>query len=293
MSNLPLKLKNVDSVKAQQHPFHIVDTTPLPLFMASAIVLTLLHIAFLSHPDYPIHEQGTLFLSKLLQSWNNSASTVALFGTFFFLIAFWGQKVSDESLAGHHTRKVQEGLRMGFIFFILSEVMFFFSVFWALIHLASMPSVHIGAIWPPHGINVIPWWKIPLLNTVVLLSSGVFTVWAHRALIAGYKKDALQAILGACRLGLYFSWLQFLEYSLTDFSINDSAYGSVFFFGTGFHGLHVLVGTVLLWTSYYRISQNWVSRERFLGFEFAAWSWHFVDVVWLLLYRLLYVWAGS
>ena len=266
MSNLPLKLKNVDSVKAQQHPFHIVDTTPLPLFMASAIVLTLLHLAFLSHPDYPIHEQGTLFLTKLLQSWNNSASTVALFGTFFFLIAFWGQKVSDESLAGHHTRKVQDGLRMGFIFFILSEVMFFFSVFWALIHLASMPSVHIGAIWPPHGINVIPWWKIPLLNTIVLLSSGVFTVWAHRALIAGFKKDAMQAVLGACLLGLYFSWLQFREYSRTDFSINDSAYGSVFFFGTGFHGLHVLVGTVLLWTAYYRIAQGWVSRERFLGF---------------------------
>lgn len=292
MSNITLKLKNGNTAKAEQHPFHIVDTTPLPLFMASAVVLGLLHIAFLSHPDYPIHSQG-IFLTKLLEDWNNAASTLALFGTFLFLLAFWGQKVSDESRSGHHTRKVQNGLRMGFILFILSEVMFFFSVFWALIHLASMPSVHIGAIWPPHGINVIPWWKIPLLNTVVLLSSGVFTVWAHRALIAGYKKDAMQAILGACLLGLYFSWLQFREYSLTDFSINDSAYGSVFFFGTGFHGLHVLVGTVLLWTAYYRISQGWVSRERFLGFEFAAWYWHFVDVVWLLLYILLYIWAGT
>lgn len=265
MSNTTLKLKNGTTAKAEQHPFHIVDTTPLPLFMASAVVLGLLHIAFLSHPDYPIHTQG-IFLTKLLEDWNNAASTLALLGTFFFLLAFWGQKVSDESRNGHHTRKVQNGLRMGFILFILSEVMFFFSVFWALIHLASMPSVHIGAIWPPHGINVIPWWKIPLLNTVVLRSSGVFTVWAHRALIAGYKKDAMQAVLGACLLGLYFSWLQFREYSRTDFSINDSAYGSVFFFGTGFPGLHVLVGTVLLWTAYYRIAQGWVSRERFLGF---------------------------
>jgi cytochrome c oxidase subunit 3 len=287
-----LKLKNGVSTKTEQHPFHIVDASPLPMFMSIAIVLGLMHVAFLSHPDFPIAEQGVL-LAKITSGWMNPVATLGWFATFLFLIAFWGQKVSDESIGGHHTRKVQNGLRLGFILFILSEVMFFFSVFWTLIHLASMPSVHIGAIWPPHGINVIPWWKIPLLNTVVLLSSGVFTVWAHRALIAGYKKDALQAILGACLLGLYFSWLQFLEYSLTDFSINDSAYGSIFFFGTGFHGMHVLVGTVLLWTAYYRIAQGWVSRDRFLGFEFAAWYWHFVDVVWLLLYILLYIWAGT
>lgn len=290
MSNI--KLKNAVGAKAQQHPFHIVDTTPLPLFMAAAITSLFLHIAFLAHPDYPVKEQGIL-ANKLTEQWANPASTLCLIAVFLALMAIWGQKVSDESLAGHHTKKVQNGLRMGFILFIVSEVMFFFSIFWTLIHLASMPSVHIGAIWPPHGINIIPWWKIPLLNTVVLLSSGVFTVWAHRALIAGYKEDALKGILGACLLGLYFSWLQFLEYSLTDFSINDSAYGSVFFFGTGFHGAHVLVGTILLWTAYYRIAQGWVSRDRFLGFEFAAWYWHFVDVVWLLLYILLYIWAGN
>ena len=260
-----LNLKNGPRTVNESHPFHIVDATPLPLYMSAAIVLGLMHIAFLSHPDFPIAEQGVL-LAKITSGWMNPVATLGFLATFFFLLAFWGQKVSDESLNGYHTRKVQNGLRLGFILFILSEVMFFFSIFWTLIHLASMPSVHIGAIWPPHGINVIPWWKIPLVNTVVSLSSGVFTVWAHRALIAGYKKDALQAILGACLLGLYFSWLQFLAYSLTDFSINDSSYGSIFFFGTGFPGMHVLVGTVLLWTAYYRISQGWVSRDRFLGF---------------------------
>lgn len=133
---------------------------------------------------------------------------------------------------------------------------------------------------------------LPFLNTLILLSSGVCTVYAHRAMIAGLKIDAMKGILAAVAYGLLFSWFQFIEYGLTNFSINDSAYGSVFFVATGFHGLHVIIGSILLAISYVRLVKDHFSRERHLGFEFAAWYWHFVDVVWIFLYIFLYWWAS-
>jgi len=187
--------------------------------------------------------------------------------------------ITEEARAGFHTRKVQKGLKLGMVLFILSEVMFFFSFFWGLFHLGSMPAVTLGGVWPPLGIETLDPLGLPLLNTLILLASGVCTVYAHRAIIAGLKVDAMNGILGAIVYGLLFSYCQFVEYSLCNFAINDSAYGSVFFVATGFHGLHVIIGSILLWASYVRLVKDHFSRERHLGFEFAAWYWHFVDVV--------------
>ncbi len=271
-------------LRSKTHPFHVVNPTYTPLIASVALWGLLFFAVILINPEVNILTSSQSF------------KIVGLF-TFVFALALtfflWGSEISAEAVEGHHTYDVRRGLRYGFILFIASEVMFFVSVFWAFLHLASIPSIHMGGIWPPLGIHTLDPRGIPLLNTVVLLSSGMFTVWAHRALLAGHKKDAMVSILGAVLLGLYFSWLQFLEYSLTDFSINDSAYGSVFFFATGFHGIHVIVGTILLWISYCRLANDLVSRERHLGFELAAWYWHFVDVVWIFLYVLLYWWGST
>lgn len=179
------------------------------------------------------------------------------------------------------------------VLFIASEVMFFFGFFWAFFHRSIAPAVSIGAIWPPKGIETLNPLHLPLANTVILLSSGVATVWAHRALIAGYKDAAMLSLVIACGYGLLFSWLQFLEYGLASFAINDGVYGSVFYMATGFHGFHVIVGTSLLLFTYWRLSKDHFSRERHLGFEASAWYWHFVDVVWLFLYSAIYWWGSN
>lgn len=265
----------------EQHPFHIVNPTFGPFTTSLSLWAVLSSVVVILNPEIASSIQTELFF------------IFVFVGFLFTSFLLWGQSISNDALTGYHTSAVRQGLRYGFILFIVSEIIFFLSVFWAFLHLASIPSVHIGGVWPPLGIHTLDPRGIPLLNTIVLLSSGMFTVWAHRALIAGFKKDALLSILGACLLGVYFSWLQFLEYSLTDFSINDSAYGSVFFFATGFHGIHVIIGTVLLWIAYCRLANDLVSSERHLGFEFAAWYWHFVDVVWIFLYVLLYWWGST
>lgn len=209
------------------------------------------------------------------------------------LVIVWTRDVVNEATyQGFHTRMVQRGLRYGMILFISSEVMFFFSFFWTFFHVSTSPAVGIGCVWPPKGIEVLNPWHLPLANTVILLSSGVCTIWAHRALLGGFRTQAATGLFIACLYGLLFSWLQFLEYGLATFAINDSVYGSIFYMATGFHGIHVIIGTIMLSIAYYRIAMNHFSRTRHLGFEVAAWYWHFVDVVWLFLYIFIYCWGS-
>jgi heme/copper-type cytochrome/quinol oxidase subunit 3 len=287
------KLKNSVGAKFEQHPFHLVDPSALPFVVSAVIGLMLSSLAFFFHGA---PREAVLFAAKIAYlfgqpSWLLLWSVV--FGLFALMLV-WGTEVTLESTAqGHHTFKVQRGLRYGMMLFILSEVMFFFSFFWALFHLSAMATVAVGGIWPPKGIETLNPWHLPLANTIILLSSGVCTVWAHRAIIAGRKADALWGIAAACLYGLLFSWFQFLEYGLANFSINDGAYGSVFYMATGFHGVHVIVGTILLLIAYVRLVNNQYGRDHHLGFEFAAWYWHFVDVVWLFLYLFLYWWASQ
>lgn len=276
-------IKNTKFYK--QHPFHIISPTFGPFALAITVWNVLfffnlyLNVKFTIMPSYcPI-----------------KPLTMIYFGITLVLCALyrWGEDISNDAVKGNHTTAIQDGLRVGFILFIISEILLFFSIFWAFAHFSLMPSIWIGSIWPPEGINVLNPVDTPLLNTVILLSSGVFTVWAHHSFIVGDRQTVMFALLLTCLLGLYFSWLQFLEYSLTDFTISDSVYGSIFFFSTGFHGVHVMVGTVLLWIAHCRIANMLVSKERYLGFEFAAWYWHFIDVVWIFLYILLYWWGAA
>lgn len=280
-------------VKKQAHPFHLVDPSPLPFLVSMVLGSVLCMTAFFLHEWPGVDSLGLATLAYL-----NGKPYYGLYWGFVVLlisvIVVWGLHISDEATyEGHHTKMVQSGLRFGMILFITSEVMFFFAFFWAFFHSSIAPAVTIGAVWPPKGIETLNPLHLPLANTVILLSSGVATVWAHRALIAGYKDQAMTSLIVACTYGLLFSWLQFLEYGLAGFAINDGIYGSVFYMATGFHGFHVIVGTCLLVFSYWRLTADHFSRERHLGFETAAWYWHFVDVVWLFLYIAIYWWGSS
>ena len=182
---------------------------------------------------------------------------------------------------------------MGMILFILSEVMFFFGFFWAFFHSALAPTPEIGSVWPPQGIEVINAWGIPLLNTIILLTSGATITWAHHAIVAGNRRNAIIGFVLTLTLAVFFTMLQLFEYLEASFTISDSVYGSTFYMATGFHGIHVIVGTIFIAVAFVRLLQHHFTQEHHFGFEAAAWYWHFVDVVWLFLFVVIYWWGGN
>jgi cytochrome c oxidase subunit 3 len=178
------------------------------------------------------------------------------------------------------------------ILFIVSEIMFFFAFFWGFFASSLAPTIEIGGIWPPPGINVLNPWEIPLLNTLILLLSGFTCTWAHHAMIEGKRQAVILSLGLTVILGIIFTGLQAMEYFEADFTISDGIYGSTFFLTTGFHGFHVLVGTTFLVVCFFRVLSYHFTRNHHFGFEAAAWYWHFVDVVWLFLFVSIYWWGG-
>ena len=188
---------------------------------------------------------------------------------------------------------VQNGLRYGMILFIVSEIMFFAAFFWAFFHSSLAPTVEIGAIWPPKGIEVLNPWDIPFLNTVILLSSGASVTWAHHAILAGNRKQAITGLFLTVLLATIFTGFQAYEYLEAPFTISDGIYGSTFYMATGFHGFHVIIGTLFLSVCLIRLIKHHFTPGHHFGFEAAAWYWHFVDVVWLFLFVCIYYWGGA
>ena len=257
------------------HPYHLVDPSPWPL--ASAGAAFFLVTGFLNF--FHTTSFGLLFLSLSL---------------LILIAAQWWRDVSREGAAlGLHTKTVELGLRGGILLFICSEVLFFLSFFWAFFHLTLSPAIEIGATSPPVGLAPLAPFRVPLLNTVILLSSGVSVTWAHHALIKGAHSDAVQALVVTAGLGLYFTTLQALEYWETFFRMADACFGSCFFLATGFHGFHVVVGTLFLLVCLTRVVSAHFRTDHHFGFEAAAWYWHFVDVVWLFLFVTVYWWGGA
>ena len=210
----------------------------------------------------------------------------------YTMFVWWRDVLRESTLEGHHTKVVQLGLRYGFILFIVSEVMFFFAFFWAFSHSSLAPAVEIGGIWPPKGIGVLDPREIPFLNTLILLSSGAAVTWAHHAILAGKQKRAVYALVATVLLACVFTGFQGMEYYQAPFTISDSIYGSTFFLATGFHGFHVIIGTLFLIICGIRQYFGQMTKEHHVGFEAAAWYWHFVDVVWLFLFVSIYWWGG-
>lgn len=185
----------------------------------------------------------------------------------------------EGTFQGLHTAIVETGLRIGIILFIVSEVMFFSSFFWAFFHRSLSPNVELGAQWPPLGVQAFNPFRVPLLNTIILLSSGVRVTWCHHSLMVGDMPERQKSLAATIFLGAYFTLVQLFEYIEAPFSITDSRYGSTFFIATGFHGFHVIVGTLFLAATYARMNSCSFSKVHHFGFEARAWYWHFVDVV--------------
>nr|YP_010389925.1 cytochrome c oxidase subunit III [Ahlbergia ferrea]UPU96026.1 cytochrome c oxidase subunit III [Ahlbergia ferrea] len=256
------------------HPYHLVDYSPWPL--TSAI--------------------GSFTLVTGLIKWfHNFNLNVFMLGYLIIILSmyqWWRDIYRESTFQGKHTILVSKGLRWGMILFIISEIFFFVSFFWAFFHSSLSPNIEIGSNWPPS--NIIPFnpFQIPLLNTIILISSGFTVTWAHHSLMENNYSQTTQSLFITILLGIYFSILQAYEYIEAPFSIADSIYGSTFFMATGFHGIHVIIGTMFLLICLIRHINNHFSMNHHFGFEAAAWYWHFVDVVWLFLYISIYWWGN-
>lgn len=283
----------------QQHYFHLVNPSPWPILTGFSLL------------------QVTTGAVMYLHFYKNGYSLL-LWGLVCLLLCmyqWWGDVIIEGTFQGCHTRIVQQGLRFGIVLFILSEVMFFLSFFWAFFHSSLAPDVSIGCVWPPAEIKVFNAWEVPLLNTIILLSSGCTVTWAHYVLcipktivdIVWWKNTKLIKLINLEKgnieestkafeltigLALLFTCFQAYEYYEAPFSILDGIYGSTFFLLTGFHGLHVIIGTIFLLVCAIRNYEGHFSTTHHIGFEGAVWYWHFVDVVWLFLFVIVYYWGG-
>lgn len=209
------------------------------------------------------------------------------------LISFlWWKDFNRERILGFHTHKLEAALRLAFALFILSEVFFFVSFFWGFYDASLSPSVELGLRWPPKGITPLSTYSVPLLNTVILLSRGISVTWAHHAIINNMFTKAWVRLAATVLLGVYFLTIQWLEYNEASFSLSDGVYGRTFFIATGFHGMHVTVGTIFLFYVLLILRTSKITWQHHFCFEAAAWYWHFVDVVWLILFISIYWWGG-
>ena len=257
-----------------QHPYHLVDQRPWPLTGAiRALMMT----------------SGLILWFHIGKSFIFLTGLILLILT---IIKWWRDIIRESTFLGLHTLPVRKGLRYGMILFITSEICFFFAFFWAFFHSSLAPTIELGISWPPSGINPIKPFLIPLLNTAVLLSSGITVTWTHHRILSNNRKEAIQRLLLTILLGAYFTSLQAWEYLDSSFTIADRIYGATFFVATGFHGFHVLIGTTFLAICFFRLFFSHFSKHHHFGFEAAAWYWHFVDVVWLFLYICIYWWGS-
>ncbi len=264
----------------KNHDYHILNPSIWPFLGGVGAFIMLLGAVLLFHDYGP---------------W------VALIGLALVLYVMyaWWSEVVHESRVGDHTPVVRIGLRMGFIMFIISEVMFFSAWFWSFFKHAMYPmdpagqSPIVDGVWPPAGIETFDPWHLPLINTLILLCSGCAATWAHHALAHDNDREGLKwGLILAIALGVLFTAFQAYEYIHAAFGFSGNIYGANFFMATGFHGFHVIVGTIFLFVCLMRVLKGHFTPEKHIGFEAAAWYWHFVDVVWLFLFFAVYIWGA-
>jgi len=289
------------------HDYHLVDPSPWPIIGSVAAFIMMVGAVFWMHENYDFFGMGL---------GGNPWIFIVGFVLVLYTMAGWWRDILKEGMEqGKHKPVVALGFRYGMVLFIASEVMFFFAWFWVYFNAAIFPA-DIGLdAWPPEGIITFDPWHLPLLNTLILLTSGTTVTWAHHAILTGDRKGAINGLLLTILLGLCFSAVQAYEYGHAAFTFGlngaeltplmgdahayltagvgnlSAVYGSTFFLATGFHGLHVIIGTIFLIVCLFRALRNHFTPEAHFGFEAAAWYWHFVDVVWLFLFVAIYVWG--
>ena len=228
----------------QKHPYHIVDPSPWPLVTSISALVTVVGAAMYMHS----YQNGNFIL------------LLGLIMLIASMSVWWRDVIREATYNGYHTKAVQIGLRYGMILFITTEIMFFAAFFWAFFHSSLSPSIEIGAIWPPLSINPFNPWEIPLLNTLILLLSGATVTWAHHEIIVGRKEPAKLALFFTILLAITFTGFQAYEYIEASFNISDGIYGSTFYMATGFHGFHVIIGTIFLIVCFFRLLKNHFTR---------------------------------
>jgi cytochrome c oxidase subunit 3 len=264
----------MDNMLRRHHTFHILKNSIWPFLLAAAILFLVISlISIINENDIP--NKNYSFFGSIL---------------FFFLIfSQWVRDMIREKVyLKKHTAKVKRGLSLGFVLFIISEICFFFSFFWSLFHNKLNPAIELGCVWPPYGLTIIPI-TIPLANTLILLTSGATITLVHIFIKTEKKQEAISFFFLTLLLSIIFLSTQLYEYKNAPFSISDGVYGSIFFMLTGFHGMHVIVGTIMITIQCFRYIVNQYNEKNHIGFETAAWYWHFVDVVWLFLFLFLYI----
>jgi cytochrome c oxidase subunit 3 len=276
---MKVKLINIETkaiYKSIGHPFHLVSPSPWPILTSICIGALTITGAFSLHMFKKIY----IFFF------------VALLAVTYSMCLWFRDIIAEGTYRGYHTLAVQKGIYIGVALFIISEVFFFFAIFWAYFHSSLGPEIEIGTQWPPVGIQVINPFELPLLNTILLLSSGITVTYAHHSLIKGNRKDTLNGLLYTIILALLFTACQGIEYSVSSFTISDGVFGTCFYFGTGFHGLHVIIGTIFLLVGLWRVLAYHLTDNHHLGLEAGILYWHFVDIVWLFLYIFIYYWGS-
>ena len=263
----------------QNHPYHLVNPSPWPFVGASSLLV----MTFGSAAGMHGHKWGVLL------------AILGLLGVLYTMFGWWRDVVKEGAHDHAHTKEVSAGLRVGMALFIVSEIMFFAAFFWAFFGASTLPKLPLEetwaiaeGIWPTKGIIPFNPMELPFLNTLILLLSGCTVTWAHYALLHNDNKNTIVALSWTVLLGVLFTACQAYEYSHAAFGFKDGIYASTFFMATGFHGFHVLVGTIFLAVCLVRAKKGQLSPKHHLGFEFAAWYWHFVDVVWLFLFVCVY-----
>jgi cytochrome c oxidase subunit 3 len=274
----------------KNHDYHLVDPSPWP-FIGSVSAFFMAVGAVMWMKGMPI---GGIKAGSVIFG-------LGMIGVLYTMVAWWTDVTREAEHEGHHTRVVQISHRYGMIMFIASEVMFFVAWFWAYFDVSLFATSatqfqrteFIGAQWPPKGIEVFDPFHLPLINTLILLTSGTTVTWAHHALLHDDREGLKWGLVLTVLLGALFTVVQIYEYSHAAFAFKGNIYGATFYMATGFHGFHVFVGTIFLIVCLARALNGHFTPQRHLGFEFAAWYWHFVDVVWLFLFVAIYLWGSQ
>ncbi len=272
------------------HDYHIIDPSPWPLIgSVAAFIMAVGAVMSMKKLELVGFHPGNLML------------TVGLVGVLYTMFMWWRDVIREAEHEGAHTPVVQLHHRYGMILFIASEVMFFVAWFWAYFNVSLFPNIEaynlrtelLGGVWPPKGIETFDPWHLPLLNTMILLLSGTTVTWAHHAMLHNDREGVKNGLICTVLLGMLFTACQAFEYSHAHFSFSGHVYGATFFMATGFHGFHVIIGTIFLAICLFRLLAGHFKPDHHFGFEAAAWYWHFVDVVWLFLFASIYVWGGG
>lgn len=269
------KYKSVN-LSYQGHPFHTVNPSFWPLLGAMAGFTFTFGMVMWMH-DYV------------------GGGFVLFFGVISVLVTMWvwWGDVIDESLQGCHTIAVQNGLRIGIVLFIISEAFFFLAFFWGFFHSALAPTIEIGAEWPPAAWEPFHPFEVPLVNTLILLLSGVTITWSHHALVSNAHEEAMAGLFMTILLAILFTAIQVKEYLEATWTLSCGIYGTMFFSTTGLHGLHVIIGTIFLIVCFFRMKLGHFTSSHHVGYEGAIWYWHFVDAVWLFLWTFVYFWGND